>query len=78
MKSIQLTPQQETEAALLAETIELKIKEEIRKISRETVVTPDHELLGPGEFALRDRIHKIAAIILETQINDRKKGVPKC
>jgi len=76
MKSKQLSPQQEAEAKLLAEKIESKIKEKILQIARDAVATPDHQLLGPGEFALRDHMHEMAATILETEINERKKGVP--
>jgi len=78
MNARQLTPQQEAEADLLAKKIEHRIKDKIREIARDAVATPDHELLGSGEFALRDHVHEIAATILETHINDRKKGVPKC
>lgn len=78
MNARQLTPQQEAEAILLAEKIEMKIKDKIREIARDAVATPDHQLLGPGEFALREHVHEIAATILETHINDRKKGVLQC
>jgi len=33
----------------------------------------DNELLGPGEFDLRDRVLKAACHILEAAVKDRKK-----
>jgi hypothetical protein len=36
----------------------------------------DEELLGATEFAVRDRVHAIGALALETALNERKKSPP--
>jgi hypothetical protein len=34
----------------------------------------DSELLGATEFDIRDRVHKLGARVIETALNERKKG----
>jgi hypothetical protein len=34
---------------------------------------PDGELLGRGEFALRDKLNEVGAKVLETTANERAK-----
>lgn len=41
------------------------------------VVKRDDELLGRGEFELREKVLGMACHILEATINDRKKGGTK-
>ena len=53
------------------------IEDDVRQIARSLVSRRDSELLGPGEFDLRDRVLKAASHILEAAINDRKKGGTK-
>jgi hypothetical protein len=50
------------------------IEADVREIARALVSRGDDELLGPGEFDLRDRVLKAASHILEATLNDRKKG----
>lgn len=38
----------------------------------------DHEIFGPGEFELRDKLNDVGAKIVEASANERaKKGVPR-
>jgi len=37
----------------------------------------DGQLLGQTEFEMRDRVHKVAAHVIETALNERKKGGTK-
>jgi hypothetical protein len=49
------------------------IEEDVRRMARAIVSKRDDELLGPGEFDLRDRVLEAACHVLEAAINDRKK-----
>lgn len=50
------------------------IEDDLRGVAKAIVSKRDNELLGPGEFDLRDRVLKAACHVLEAAINDRKKG----
>jgi hypothetical protein len=53
------------------------IEDDIRQMAEAIVSRRDDELLGPGEFDLRERVLKAACHILETALKDRKKGGTK-
>lgn len=74
MSELKLTPEQEAEAQRLADIIVQKTKVEALQMARLLVSKPDHELLGATEFEIRDRVHKIGAVAIETAVNQRKKG----
>ena len=74
MSELKLTPEQEAEAQRLADIIVQKTKVEALQMARLLVSKPDHELLGATEFEIRDRVHKIGAVAIETAVNPRKKG----
>ena len=71
---LKLTPEQEAEARRLAEIIVQKTQVEALQMARLLVSTPDHELLGATEFEIRERVHRIGAVAIETAVNQRKKG----
>jgi hypothetical protein len=71
---IKLTPEQEAEAKRLAALVSKKVEEETLQMFRLMVSKPDHELLGASEFAIRERAHVLAAAVIETAVNERKKG----
>jgi hypothetical protein len=50
---------------------------DVRRMAEAIVLKHDDELLGRGEFELRDRMLQAASHILEATINDRKKGGTK-
>ena len=50
------------------------IEADVRRMAEAIVSKRDNELLGPGEFDLRDQVLKAASHILEAALNDRKKG----
>jgi hypothetical protein len=75
--NIQLTAEQEAEAQRLADSIAVKTKEELLRITRLLVSKQDHELFGETEFEVRDLVHKIGARAIETAVNERKKGGTK-
>ncbi len=74
MTELKLTAQQEAEAQRLADLIAHKTKEEALQMARLLVSKPDCELLGATEFEIRERVHKIGALAIETVVNQRKKG----
>jgi hypothetical protein len=74
MAELNLTPEQEAEAQRLADLIVQKTKEEALLMARLLVSKPDRELLGATEFEIRERVHKIGALAIETAVNQRKKG----
>ena len=53
------------------------IEGDVRRIAEAVVLKRDDELLGPGEFELRDKVLQAACHILEATISDRKKGGTK-
>ena len=77
MIDLTLTPAQEAQAQRLATLVGKKVEEEVLNMARIMASKPDAELLGPTEFRIRDRAHKLAAHALETALNERKKGGTK-
>jgi hypothetical protein len=53
------------------------IEDDVRQMAKAFVSRRDDELLGSGEFDLRERVLKAGSHILEAAINDRKKGGAK-
>ena len=53
------------------------IEGDIRQIAKAVVVKRDDELLGRGEFDLREKMLRATCHLLEATINDRKKGGTK-
>jgi hypothetical protein len=53
------------------------MEDDVREMAKAILSKRDHELLGPGEFDLRDRVLKAAGHVLEAALNDRKKGGTK-
>ena len=56
--------------ALVMKAIEL----DVRRIAEAMVLKRDDQLLGPGEFDLRNKVLGMARHMLEATVNDRKKG----
>jgi hypothetical protein len=71
---IQLTVEQEAQAQRLAEIIGQKMQGEALQMARLLVSKPDAEFFGKTEFELRDRVHQLGALALETALHERKKG----
>jgi hypothetical protein len=46
---------------------------ELLAMARLMAVQPDSELLGRGEFELRDKLNDVGAKVLETAVNERAK-----
>lgn len=68
---------QSTEVERVIALVMKAIESDIRRIAESVVLKRDEELLGPGEFELRDRVLQMACHMLEATVNDRKKGGTK-
>jgi hypothetical protein len=77
MADIELTLEQEAEAARIAEIITEKMKDEALLMARLLVSKPDAEFFGKTEYEIRDRVHRIGACAIETALEERKKGGTK-
>jgi hypothetical protein len=77
MTDIQLTPEQEAEAARIAKVINQKMQDEALQMARLLVSKSDPEFFGKTEYEIRDRVHRIGACAIETALQERKKGGTK-
>jgi hypothetical protein len=69
-----LTPEQEAEAQRLFEALQQPFLDEARRLARLLAAKPDRQLLGPTEFEVRDRVHRLGAAALQAALDERKKG----
>jgi len=74
MADLQLTPAQEAEAQRIAALLSQKFQEESLRLARLLAAKPDAELLGKTEFEVRDRVHELGAVALETALQERNIG----
>lgn len=72
-----LTPEQQAEARILADRILEAARSEALAIAELLVSKPDHQILGPTEFEVRDHVHRIGAKAIEAALQGRKKGATK-
>jgi hypothetical protein len=77
MAKFELTPEQEVEAQRLTALTSQKVQEEVLQMYRLMLSKADGQLLGETEFEMRDRAHKLAAQVIQTALNERKKGGTK-
>ena len=72
-----LTPEQQAEAERLLVVLRRNIDKDLQAMAELLASKPDSQLLGATEFQLRDRALAMAALALETALNERKKGGTK-
>ena len=65
---------QSTEVERVIALVMKAIEGDIRRVAESIVLKRDDELLGPGEFDLREKVLGMACHMLEATVNDRKKG----
>jgi hypothetical protein len=75
--SLSLTAEQEAEAQRLAQILLDKTKQELLNMTRLLVSKSDRDLLGETEFQVRDVVHRLGAEVIQTAVNERKKGATK-
>jgi hypothetical protein len=77
-QAVELSAEQEADAQRIFEKLRATMESELLAMARLMAAQPDHELLGRGEFELRDKLNEVGAKVLETAVNERaKKGVPQ-
>jgi hypothetical protein len=69
-----LTPDQAALSDRIYQSLRQAADADIRTLADLLASKPDHQLLGPTEFEVRDRVHQIGAKALETALEERKKG----
>ena len=77
MSKLILTAEQEAEAQRMAAIIAKKFEQEALEMCRLMASKADRDLLGKTEFEIRDRVHALGAHVIETALNERKKGGTK-
>lgn len=70
-------PDQSAEVERVIALVMKAIEGDVRKIAEAMVLKPDDQLLGPGEFDLRNKVLGMARHMVEATVNDRKKGGTK-
>lgn len=74
---IELTPEQEAEAADIEDILAAKARVEVRYMARLMASKPNRELLGATEFQLRDAVHRLGADGIDAALAVKKKRVTK-
>ncbi|HMB08282.1 MAG TPA: hypothetical protein VKP69_31695 [Isosphaeraceae bacterium] len=75
--SLDLTPEQQAEAARIKQQLRATVDDELPGIAEPLASKPDGQLLGPTALQVRDRVLKIGAKAIETALNERNKGATK-
>ena len=68
---------QSTEVERVIALVMKAIEGDVRRIAAALVLKRDDQLLGPGEFDLRNKMLGMTRHLLEATVNDRKKGGTK-
>lgn len=77
-KAVELSADQEALAQRIYQKLQATMDQELLAMARLMASQADHELLGRGEFALRDKLNEVGAQVLQTAANERvKKGLPR-
>lgn len=74
MADVLLTPEQEAEAQLLYQRLRDAFDQEALRVARLMASKTDPQLLGATEFQLRDQLLHLGAEVLQTALQERKKG----
>src|SRR3954453_21743875 len=69
-----LRPEQAERAEQILQPLRLPPETDLRGLAELLARKEDSQLLGPTEFEVRDRVHKIGAKALETAVDQRKKS----
>ena len=70
---IELTAEQEAEAAYIEDILAAKAQVEVRYMARLMASKPNRELLGATEFQLRDAVHRLGADGIDAALAAKKK-----
>lgn len=70
--------EQEAEVQRITAILLKSMEKDVELMARLMVSKENRDLLGETEFQVRDIVHRIGAKAMETVVNERKKGVPRC
>jgi hypothetical protein len=74
MTKTALTPEQQLEVDRYSELLVQIAQREAARFGELIATSPDSQLLGKTEFALRDLLHQVGAAFLAAALDERKKG----
>jgi len=77
MMDIPLTAEQEVQAQRLFELFQQPLLHEARRLARLLASKSTPQMLGKTEFELRDAVHHLGGQLLQTALDERKKGATK-
>jgi hypothetical protein len=77
MPSLDLTPEQQEHVQVLAEEALKAAQAEIQQMAELLASKPDGQVLGATEFQIRDLVHKVAARMIQAEIQHREKKVTR-
>ena len=69
-----LSPEQAERAEQILRSLRQATEADLRGLAELLACKEDSQLLGPTEFEVRDRVHKIGAKAVEAAVDQRKKG----
>ena len=69
-----LSPEQAERAEQIFQSLRQATEADLRGLAELLACKEDGQLLGPTEFEVRDRVHKIGAKAIATALDERKKG----
>jgi len=69
-----LTPEQADRAEQIFQSLRQATEADLRGLAELLACKEHGQLLGPTEFEVRDRVHKIGAKAVETALDQRKRG----
>jgi hypothetical protein len=73
MEASDLTVEQEAEAQRIADIVVGRTRLEVLQMARLLATRKNSEFFGQTEFAIRDAVHRIGAVTIETALEERKK-----
>jgi hypothetical protein len=68
-----LTAEQRAEAERIYQVLRQTTEKDLRNLAELLASKPDDQLLGRTEFQVRDAVHAIGALALQTALEGRKK-----
>lgn len=77
MDALQLSPEQEAEAQRIEEAVFEAVRRETRDMARLLASRKTNEFFGQTEFDLRDGCLRIGQVVLQSALEERKKGGTK-
>ena len=69
-----LSPEQARRAEQIFQSLRQATEADLRGLAALLACKEDGQLLGPTEFEVRDRVHRIGAKAIEAAVDGRKKG----